>query len=192
MGKIIITTNVSLDGVIQDPDGNEGFSRGGWFSKYGGEDLAEWGKLEYAEALATAALLLGRNSDEWFAARWSSRSGEFADQLNSLPKYVVSDTLEDPKWTNATVLKGNVIDEVTRLKEELDGDIVIYASYQLGRTLIEHDLVDELRLFIFPVVVGGGERLFGDTTSAKPFRLAGCRTVGDSLLFVTYEIVRNT
>jgi dihydrofolate reductase len=191
MGKIIITTNVSLDGVIQDPDGNEGFSRGGWFSKYGGEDLAEWGKLEYAEALGTAALLLGRNSDEWFAARWASRSGEFADQLNSLPKYVVSDTLEDPKWTNATVLKGNVIDEVVRLKEELDGDIVSYASYQLGRTLIEHDLVDELRLFIFPVVVGGGERLFGETTSAKPFRLAGFRTVGDSLLLVTYEIVRN-
>lgn len=191
MGKIIITTNVSLDGVIQDPDGNEGFSRGGWFFQYGGDDLAEWGKVEYAEALGTAALLLGRNSDEWFAARWASRPGEFADQLNSLPKYVVSDTLEDPKWTNATVLKGKLIDEVTRLKEELDGDIVVYASYQLGRTLIEHDLVDELRLFIFPVVVGGGERLFGETSGTKPFRLVGCRTVGDGLLFVTYEIVRN-
>jgi dihydrofolate reductase len=191
MGKIIITTNVSLDGVIQDPDGNEGFSRGGWFSQYGGHDLAEWGKVEYAEALGTAALLLGRTSDEWFAARWASRSGEFADQLNSLPKYVVSTTLEDPKWTNATVLKGYLIDEVTRLKEDLAGDIVVYASYQLGRTLIEHDLVDELRLFIFPVVVGGGERLFGETTATKAFRLAGCRTVGAGLLFVTYEIVRN-
>ncbi len=191
MGKIIIATNVSLDGVIQDPDGNEGFSRGGWFLQYGAKDLEEWGKLEYAEALRTAALLLGRNSDEWFAARWASRPGEFADQLNSLPKYVVSGTLEDPKWTNATVLKGNLIDEVTRLKHKLDGDIVVYASYQLGRTLIEHDLVDELRLFVFPVVVGGGERLFGETTGAKPFRLVGSQTVGDGLLFLTYEVVRN-
>jgi dihydrofolate reductase len=187
MGKIIITTNVSLDGVIQDPDGEEGFSRGGWFFQHGGKDLEEWGKVEYAEALGTAALLLGRNSDEWFAARWASRPGEFADQLNSLPKYVVSSTLEDPKWTNVTVLKGKVVDEVTRLKQDLDGDIVVYASYQLGRTLIEHDLVDELRLFVFPVVVGGGERLFGETTGTKPFRLAGSRTVGDSLLLVTYE-----
>jgi dihydrofolate reductase len=192
MGKIVITTNVSLDGVIQDPDGAEGFSRGGWFFQYGGKDLEEWGKVEYAEALGTAALLLGRNSDEWFAARWASKPGEFADQLNSLPKYVVSDTLEHPRWTNVTVLKGNVIDEVTRLKRELDGDIVIYASYQLGRTLIEFDLVDELRLFVFPVVVGSGERLFGETTGTKPFRLASSRTVGDGLLFVSYEIVRNS
>jgi dihydrofolate reductase len=192
MGKIVITTNVSLDGVIQDPDGEEGFSRGGWFFQYGGKDLEEWGKVEYAEALSTAALLLGRNSDEWFAARWASKPGEFADQLNSLPKYVVSDTLKHPRWTNVTVLKGNVIDEVTRLKCELNGDIVIYASYHLGRTLIEHDLVDELRLFVFPVVIGSGERLFGETTGTKPFRLAGSRTVGDGLLFVTYEIVRNS
>ncbi len=191
MGKIIITTNVSLDGVIQDPDGKEGFSRGGWFLQYGGPDLEEWGKVEYAEAMGTAALLLGRNSDDWFAARWASKPGEFAEQLNRLPKYVVSDTLEDPKWTNVTVLNGNVIDEVTRLKQELDGDIVVYASYQLGRALIEDDLVDELRLFVFPVVIGGGERLFGETTGTKPFRLADSRTVGDGLLFVTYEIVRN-
>ena len=110
--------------------------------------------VEYAEALRTTALLLGRRSDEWFAARWASRPGEWADRLNSLPKYVVSSTLEDPRWTNVTVLKGNVVDEVTRLKQELDGDIVVYASYQLGRALIEHDLVDELRLFVFPVVLG--------------------------------------
>jgi dihydrofolate reductase len=191
MGKIIITTNVSLDGVIEDPDGKEGFSRGGWFAQYGGKDLEEWGTIEYAEALGTAALLLGRNSDEWFAARWTSRPGEFADQLNRLPKYVVSDTLDVAKWTNATVLKGKVIDEVARLKQELDGEIVVYASYQLGRTLIEHDLVDELRLYIFPVVIGDGERFFGETTGTKPLRLVGCRTVGDGLLFVTYEIVRN-
>jgi dihydrofolate reductase len=191
MGKIIISTNVSLDGVVQDPDGEEGFSRGGWFIQYGGKDLEEWRKIEYAEALGTAALLLGRNSDEWFAARWASRPGEFADQLNSLPKFVVSDSLEEPRWTNATVLKGNVIDEVRRLKQEVDGDIVVYASYQLGHTLIEHDLVDELRLFVFPVVVGDGQRLFGETTGTKPFRLVGSQAVGDGLLFVTYQIIRN-
>jgi len=125
------------------------------------------------------------------AARWASKPGEWADRLNSLPKYVVSSTLEDPSWTNVTVLKGNVVDEVTRLKQELVGDIVVYASYQLGRTLIEHDLVDELRLFVFPVVLGGGERLFGETSGKKPIRLVDSRTVGDSLAFLTYEIVRD-
>ena len=184
MGKIVISTNVSLDGVVQDPDGEEGFRLGGWFVRDGGKDLEEWGKVEYAEALRTAALLLGRRSDEWFGARWASRPGEWADRLNSLPKYVVSSTLEDPRWTNVTVLKGNVVDEVTRLKQELDGDIVVYASYQLGRTLIEHDLVDELRLFVFPVVVGAGERLFGETSGEKPFRLTGSRTAGDGLVYV--------
>jgi dihydrofolate reductase len=191
MGKIIISTNTSLDGVIQDPDGAEGFSRGGWFAQHEGKDLEEWGKVEHAEALATAALLLGRRSDEWFAARWASRPGEWADRLNSLPKYVVSATLHDPKWTNVTVLTGNVVDEVRRLKQEVAGDIVVYASYQLGRTLIEHDLVDELRLFVFPVVVGDGQRLFGETSGTKPFRLAGSRTIGNGLVFLTYEIVRD-
>jgi dihydrofolate reductase len=191
MGKIVISTNMSLDGVIQDPDGEEGFGRGGWFTEHGGKDLEEWGKAEHTEAMGTAALLLGRRSDEWFAARWASRPGEWADRLNSLPKYLVSTTLQDPKWTNVTVLTGNVVDEVRRLKLELDGDIVSYASYQLGRTLIEHDLVDELRLFVFPVVVGDGERLFGETSGTKPFRLAGSRTVGNGLIFLTYEIVRD-
>jgi dihydrofolate reductase len=191
MARIVISTNVSLDGVVQDPDGAEGFRLGGWFDQDGGQDLEEWGKVEYAEALRTAALLLGRRSDEWFGTRWASRPGEWADRLNSLPKYVVSSTLEDPRWTNVTVLKGNVVDEVTRLKQELDGDIVVYASYQLGRTLIEHDLVDELRLFVFPVVLGAGERLFGETSDKKPIRLVGSRTVGDGLAFLTYEIVRD-
>jgi dihydrofolate reductase len=191
MGKIIISTNVSLDGVVQDPDGAEGFGRGNWFARYGGKDLEEWRKIEYAEALDTAALLLGRRSDEWFGTRWASRPGEWADRLNSLPKYVVSSTLQDPKWTNVTILPGNVVDEVTRLKRELDGDVVVYASYQLGRTLIEHALVDELRLFVFPVVVGAGERLFGETSGMRPFRLASSRTVGSGLVFLTYEIVRD-
>jgi len=191
MGKIVITTNVSVDGVVQDPDGTEGFGRGGWFGQHGGEDLQEWTRLMLDEALGTAALLLGRRSDEWFAARWASRPGEWADKLNSLPKYVVSSTLEHPKWTNVTVLTGNVVDEVTRLKKQVDGDIVIYASYQLGRTLIEHNLVDELRLFVFPVVIGAGERLFGETSGTKPFRLAASRTVGGNLAFLTYEIIQD-
>ena len=191
MGKIVISTNVSLDGVVQDPDGAEGFRLGGWFVQDGGKDLEEWAKVEYGEALGAEALLLGRRSDEWFAARWLAKSGAWADRLNSLPKYVVSSTLQEPRWTNVTVLKGDVVDEVTRLKQELDGDIVIYASYQLGRTLIEHDLVDELRLFVYPVVLGAGERLFGETTRRKPMRLVDSRTVGDGLAFLTYKPVRD-
>ncbi|GAA5187563.1 dihydrofolate reductase family protein [Rugosimonospora acidiphila] len=191
MGKIVISSNVSLDGVVQDPDGAEGFDRGGWFVRYGGADLDEWSKLEHAEALSTEALLLGRRSDGWFGARWASRPGEWAERLNSLPKYVVSSTLQEPSWTNVTVLKGDVVDEVTRLRQELDGDIVCYASYELGRTLIEHDLVDELRLVLFPVVVGAGKRLFGESSGARPFRLAGSRTVGSGLVLLTYEIVRD-
>ena len=163
MGKIVISTNVSFDGVVQDPDGKEGFRLGGWFGEFGGKDLEEWAKVSLEEALRTEALLLGRRSDEWFAARWLSRSGAWADRLNSLPKYVVSSTLEEPRWSNATVLKGDVVEEVSKLKQELDGDIVVYASYQLGRTLIEHDLVDELRLTVFPVVLGPAS-----VSSARP------------------------
>ena len=189
MGKIVISTNVSLDGVVQDPDGKEDFGRGGWFARSGGKDLDEWAKVEYAEALRAAALLLGRRSDEWFAARWpSSRAGEWAERLNSLPKYVVSATLHHPAWTNVTVLKGDPVEEAARLRRELDGDILVYASYRLGRTLLEHDLVDELRLFVFPVVVGAGERLFGDTSGEKQVRLTGSRAVGDGLVYLTYEV----
>ena len=190
MGKIIISTNVSLDGVVQDPDGEEGFRLGGWFGQFGGKDLEEWAKVEFEEALGAEALLLGRRSDEWFGTRWSSRPGEWADRLNSLPKYVVSSTLREAKWSNSTVLKGDVVTEVSKLKQELDGDILVYASYQLGRTLIEHDLVDELRLFVFPVVLGSGERLFGETSDKKAMRLVSTRMVGDGLVFVTYETVR--
>ena len=131
MGKIVISTNTSLDGVVQDPDGAEGFTLGGWFGRYGGADLEAWGKVMYDEALGTDALLLGRRSDEYFGSRWTSRSGEWADRLNGLPKYVVSSTLDDPVWTNGTVLSGDVVDAVTTLKREIDGDIVVYASYQL-------------------------------------------------------------
>ena len=191
MGKIVISTNVSFDGIVQDPDGLEGFRLGGWFGQFGGKDLEEWAKVEYEEALGTEALLLGRRSEEWFAARWLPKSGEWADRLNGLPKYVVSSTLQEPKWSNVTVLRGDVVSEVSKLKQELDGEIVVYASYQLGRTLIEHDLVDELRLFVYPVVLGAGERLFGETSDQKPLRLVDTKTVGDGLVFLTYEFVRD-
>jgi dihydrofolate reductase len=190
MGTIVITTNTSLDGVVQDPDGAEGFRLGGWFGRFGGKDLDAWARLETDEALHAEALLLGRRSEEWFATRWASRTGEWADRLNSMPKYVVSSTLDQPTWTNATVLKGDVVDEVSALKQEIAGEILVYASYQLGRTLIEHDLVDELRLVVFPVVLGAGERLFGPTSDSKPMRLAGTRTLGDGLVFVTYQPLR--
>jgi dihydrofolate reductase len=189
MGKIVISENVSLDGVIQDPTGDEGFSHGGWFDfDRAGE---QWAKIEFAEALGADALLLGRRSYEWFATRWSSRSGEWADRLNSLPKYVVSSTLEDPDWINSRVLKGELVNEVSKLKQELDGDIVVYASGRLVRTLMEHDLVDELRLMLYPVVVGAGERLFGQATDQRPMRLVDTRTVGDGLALLTYQLVRD-
>lgn len=191
MGKIVISTNVSLDGVVQDPDGEEGFRHGGWFGQFGGKDLEAWAELEFEEARGIEALLLGRRSDEWFATRWSSRDGEWADRLNGLPKYVVSSTLVDPQWKNSTVLRGDVVTEVEQLKKELDGEIVVYASYQLGRTLLDHDLVDEVRLVVFPVVLGAGERLFGETGDKKPLRLLHTGTVGDGLVSVTYEVVRD-
>ncbi|MGH3151008.1 MAG: dihydrofolate reductase family protein [Streptosporangiaceae bacterium] len=191
MGKIIVTENVSLDGVVEDPTGEEGFKHGGWGVQLSGKDREQWAKVLLDEALGTEALLLGRRSDEWFAARWLSRTGAWADRLNSMPKYVVSSTLEEPRWSNSTILRGDVTTEVSKLKQELDGDIVLYASTRLARTLIEHDLADELRLMVFPVMLGTGERLFGETSDAKLLRLAGSRTVGDSLAFLTYELVRD-
>jgi dihydrofolate reductase len=193
MGKIVMSgpQNVSLDGVVQDPDGEEGFRLGGWFVEFGGKDLEQWNKVALDEALRAEAWLLGRRSYEFFGVRWRPRSGELADRLNSIPKYVVSATLEDPEWNNTTVLNGDVVAEVSKLRQELDGEIVVPASYQLARTLLEHDLVDELRLVVFPVVLGAGERLFGETTDRKPMRLVNVRTIGDGLAFVTYEVVRN-
>src|SRR5437588_7393054 len=165
MGKIVVSENVTLDGVVQDPAGDEGFKVGGWIGAI--KDRPQLNQLALDEALGAEALLLGRRSYEWFAARWPSRSGEWADRLNSLPKYVVSSTLVDPDWNNSTVLKGEVVNEVSKLKQELDGEIVVYASCQLVRTLMEHDLVDELRLMVYPVVLGGGERLFAETNDKK-------------------------
>ncbi|MFF2248054.1 dihydrofolate reductase family protein [Streptomyces sp. NPDC058142] len=191
MGKIVISENVSLDGVVQDPTGEEGFRRGGWFDRMAGKDRLEWTKVEFDEALGTEALLLGRRSYEWFAARWPSRSGAWAERLNALPKYVVSSTLVDPVWNNSTVLAGEVVAEVSKLKRELDGDIVVYASRRLVRTLLEHGLADELRLIVHPVVLGAGERLFGETGDELSLRLLYTRTVGDGLAALTYGIVRD-
>ncbi|HTE59845.1 MAG TPA: dihydrofolate reductase family protein [Solirubrobacteraceae bacterium] len=187
MGKIVISENVSLDGVIQDPAGDEGYERGGWIGRIAA--LPELAKVTLDEALGTEALLLGRRSYEWFAARWPSRTGELADRLNSLPKYVVSSTLENPDWNNSTVLKGDAVNEVSRLKQELNGEINVPASFQLVHTLIEHDLVDELRLKIFPVVLGAGERLFGETSDKKPMHLVDTRTICDGVAILTYETV---
>src|SRR5215204_5055239 len=189
MGKIVISENVTLDGVIEDPAGDEGFRVGGWVGLI--KDSPELNKLALDEALGTEALLLGRRSYEWFASRWRSRSGELADRLNSLPKYVASSTLEHPAWNNSTVLKGDVVDEVSKLKQELDGEIVVPASFQLVRTLMEHDLVDELRLKIYPVVLGAGERLFGETSEKKPMRLVDAQTVEGDVVFLTYEVGRD-
>jgi dihydrofolate reductase len=193
MGKIVISgpQNVSLDGVVQDPDGREGFRLGGWLLQFAGKDLEEWKKVALDEALRAEAWLLGRRSYEFFWARWRSRSGEFADRLNSMPKYVVSSTLDEPDWNNSTVLKGDVVTEVSKLKQRLDGEIVVPASYQLGRTLIEHDLADELRLVVFPVVLGAGERLFGQTSDKQPMRLVDTKTIGDGLAFLTYQFIRD-
>jgi dihydrofolate reductase len=189
MGKIVISENVSLDGVIEDPAGVEGFRLGGWFFE---TDHGEDGeKFTLDKTLGTEALLLGRRSYEFFAATWPSRSGALADKLNALPKYVVSSTLEDPAWNNSAVLKGDVVDEVSRLRRELTGEIVVLGSPQLARTLLEHDLVDELRLMVYPVVLGGGARLFGETSDKKPVRLVDTQTVGDGIAILTYELVRD-
>jgi dihydrofolate reductase len=154
------------------------------------KDRLEWTKVEFDEALGTEALLLGRRTYEWFAARWPSRSGAWAERLNALPKYVVSSSLVDPEWNNSTVLDGEVVAEVSKLKQELDGDIVVYASRRLVRTLLEHGLADELRLIVHPVVLGAGERLFGETGDELSLRLLDTRTVGEGLAALTYGIVR--
>jgi dihydrofolate reductase len=185
MGRIVVTEFVSLDGVMEDPGGSENFRHGGWsFEIARGE---EGDKFKLDEAFSSEALLLGRVTYEGFAAAWPSREGEFADKFNSMPKYVVSSTLDEPEWNNSTVLKGGVAEEVGKLREEQDGDIVVHGSAQLVQTLVEHDLVDEFRLMVYPVVLGGGKRLFGETSDKKPLRLVDSKVVGDGVAILTYE-----
>ena len=188
MGKIVVSENVSLDGVVEDPAGDEGFRHGGWVGRIA--DRADLGKSTLDEALSSDAFLLGRRTYEWLAARWPSRTGALADRLNSLPKYVVSSTLEDPEWNNSTVLKGDVVHEVARLKQELAGEINVPGSVQLLHTLMEHDLVDELRLRVFPVVLGAGARLFAETSDKRPMRLVSSQTLDGDTAYLIYERVR--
>ncbi|MFD6158027.1 dihydrofolate reductase family protein [Nocardia sp. NPDC060256] len=190
MGKIIVTENISLDGVVHDPTGDEGFEYGGWANQISDKDRREWAEILFAEALSAEALLLGRRSDEWFAARWTTRTGDWADRLNSLPKYIVSTTLTTPNWTNATILKGEVAENISKLKQNLSGEIVVYASQQLVRTLLNHDLVDELRLIVYPIIIGTGDRLFAEIEGQKHLHRTNTRPLGDNLTLLTYETVR--
>jgi dihydrofolate reductase len=187
MGKLVISENITLDGVIADPTGEAGTRFGGWFNQIGDRDRDAWAKVELSEAMGAEALLMGRRSDEYFAPRWASRTGEWADRLNSLPKYVVSATIDEAKWTNSTVLKGDVVTEVSKLKQEISGEIVVNASGQLVPTLLEHDLADELRLIIYPFVVGAGPRPFGEISDTKAMRLVRAQTIGDTLVYLTYQ-----
>jgi dihydrofolate reductase len=185
MGRIVVTEFVSLDGVMEAPGGGEDFKHAGWTFEIARGDEGDKFKLD--ETIETEALLLGRKTYEGFAAAWPSREGEFADKFNSMPKYVISSTLDGAEWNNSTVLDGDVVEEVSKLKQELGGDIVVHGSAQLVQTLVEHDLVDELRLMVFPVVLGGGKRLFGDTSDKKRLRLARSKTVGDGVTILVYE-----
>jgi dihydrofolate reductase len=191
MGRIIITENVTLDGVTADPVGDEGFGRGGWANQLEDSEREAWAEYLFGEALEAEALLMGRRSDAWFAARWLSRSGAWADRLNSMPKYVLSAALREASWGNATILGGDVVDEVLKLKDRLAGDIVVYASSQLVHTLMEHDLADELRLIVYPVVLGAGPRLFGETSESRRVRLIETRTLGSGLACLRYQVVRD-
>jgi dihydrofolate reductase len=185
VGRIVVTEFVSLDGVIEDPGGSESFRYGGWSFDFSRGEEGDRFKLD--EALTAEALLLGRVTYEGFAAAWPSRDGEFADKFNTMPKYVVSSTLVDPEWTNTTVLSGDVVEEAAKLRQKLEGDAVVHGSAQLVRTLVEHDLVDELRLMMFPVVLGSGKRLFGDTSERKRLRLVDSRVVGDGVAILVYQ-----
>ena len=185
MGRIVVTEFVSLDGVMEDPGGSENFAQGGWSFKISRGDEGDKFKLD--ETFASEALLLGRVTYEGFAEAWPSRDGEFADKFNNMPKYVVSSTLDAPEWKNSTVLKGDLVEEVEKLKREQDGDIVVHGSARLVQTLIEHDLVDELRLMVYPVVLGGGKRLFGETSDKKPLRLVESKVVGDGVSILIYR-----
>jgi dihydrofolate reductase len=188
VGKIVVTAFVSLDGVMEAPGGGESFRHGGWSFEIDRGDEGDRFKLE--ETLSSEALLLGRVTYEGFAAAWPSREGEFADKFNTMPKYVVSATLEEPAWHNTTVLSGDVGQAVAKLKQAHEGDIVVHGSATLVQTLFEHELVDELRLMVFPVMLGTGKRLFGETSDKKPLRLIDSKVVGDGVAILVYEPAR--
>jgi dihydrofolate reductase len=184
MGRIVVTEFISLDGVIEAPGGGEGYKHDGWTFEIDRGDGGNQFKLD--ETMSSAALLLGRRTYEGFAAAWPERDGEFADKFNTMPKYVVSSTLSDPDWANSTVLSGDPVKEVTELKQRQDGDIVVHGSAQLVQALIDNDLVDELRLMVFPIVLGSGKRLFGETTDKKRLTLSSSTVVGDGIAIQVY------
>jgi dihydrofolate reductase len=184
VGRIVVTEFISLDGVVEDPGGSENFKYGGWTFEI---DTGEGMQFKLDETFSSEALLLGRVTYEGFAEAWPSREGEFADKFNAMPKYVVSSTLERAEWNNSTVLEGSVTDAVAKLKREREGDIVVHGSVRLVQALVEHDLVDELRLMVFPVVLGTGKRLFGETSDKKRLRLADSKVVGDGVVILVYE-----
>jgi dihydrofolate reductase len=190
MARIIVSNNVTLDGVVQDPTEEEGFRQGGWFARVGPDDREGFAGAALDEALRAEAFLMGRRTYEFLASRWPTRNGPLADRLRSLPKYVVSSTLNGPEWDNTTILKGDAVRDVSELKQQLDGEIVVPASRQLVQTLIARELVDEFRLLVYPFVLGAGDRLFGESTVSLPLRLVDNRTVGDNLAYVVYEVVR--
>ena len=184
MGKIVVTEFISIDGVVEDPGGSEDFRYGGWtFEIERGED---GDKFKLDETMGAEALLLGRRTFEGFAEAWPSREGVFADKFNNMPKYVVSSTLKEPEWNNTTVIDGDLATEIPKLREEVDGDILVAGSAQLVQGLLEDGLVDELRLMVFPVVLGSGKRLFGETSDKHSLELTGSKMVGDGVAILTY------
>jgi dihydrofolate reductase len=183
MGRIVVTEFISLDGVVEAPGGGEGYKHDGWTFEFDRGD--DGNKFKLDETRASAALLLGRRTYEGFAAAWPSREGEFADLFNSMPKYVVSRTLENADWNNTTILRN--LDDVAKAQDEVDGDLVVHGSAQLVQGLLERDLVDELRLMVFPVVLGTGKRLWGETSDKKTFQLADSKTVGEGIAILTFR-----
>jgi dihydrofolate reductase len=185
MAKIVVTEFVSLDGVMEDPGGSEDFKYGGWSFEFSRGEEGDQFKLD--ETMNSEALLLGRVTFEGFAEAWPSREGEFAEKFNNMPKYVASNTLTDPGWNNSTVLEGDAVEAVRKLREDgPDGDVVVHGSTSLVHVLIENDLVDELRLMVFPVILGQGKRWYGETTDRKNLELLDSRTVGDGVVILTY------
>ena len=185
MGRIVVTEFISLDGVVEDPGGSEDFRHGGWSFEF--QRGTEGDQFKLDEAFASDALLLGRVTYEGFAAAWPEREGEFADRFNTMPKYVVSSTLSKPDWNNTTVLDGDLTESVATVKQEHDGDVVVHGSAQLVQGLVERGLVDELRLMLFPVILGAGRRLFGETSDKHRLRLTDSKTVGDGVSILVYQ-----
>ena len=184
MGKVVVSQFISVDGVVEDPGGSENWERGGWAFQFDRGDEGNRFKLD--EVMASEALLLGRVTYKGFAEAWPSRSGDFADKFNGMPKYVVSTTLNDPEWNNSTVIADDIPAAVTKLKQDIDGDILVNGSVQLVQTLAENGLVDEYRFMVFPTVLGAGKRMFGETPAAAALKLVEAKPAGETFILV-YE-----